>query len=386
MPPRILVVDDEPDLELLIRQRFRREIRDGGFAFDFAGNGRDALDAVRTGGIDLVLTDIAMPVMDGLTLLGELRGVRPRLGCVVVSAYGDLPNIRAAMNLGALDFLTKPIDFVDFEATVGKTLRQVGEMRRAEEDRERIVVAERDLHTAAEIQRSLLPPSPLTFGPRGEVTAHAAMAPARAVGGDFYDFFALDDGRLAFAVGDVSGKGVPAALFMAVARTLLRAAARHDADPSKCLALLNAQLLQEATPGMFVTVCYGVLRAATGELQYALGGHPRPFVLRGDGPHELPGRGLMVGAFEEAAWETRRTVLAPGEGLFLYTDGITEATAPAGEMVGADGLAAMLRGCADPGRIVEHVLAAVRRFVGNAPQGDDLTALALSYGAREGDA
>jgi YesN/AraC family two-component response regulator len=152
--PNILIVDDEPDLELLIRQRFRRQIREGVYHFTFAGHGREALERVERGGIDLVLSDINMPIMDGLTLLARLRPLRPRLGSVIVSAYGDMRNIRAAMNLGAFDFLTKPIDFQDFELTVAKTLRQVEELRRADSDREHLLAVERDLQTAAEIQHS----------------------------------------------------------------------------------------------------------------------------------------------------------------------------------------------------------------------------------------
>src|SRR6516164_9113016 len=126
MPSKILIVDDELDVELLIRQRFRREMRDGTFDFHFARNGEEALAAVQADGeIEVVLTDINMPVMDGLTLLARLQERPNSPATVVVSAYGDMPNIRAAMNRGAFDFLTKPIDFHDFEVTVQKTLAQV---------------------------------------------------------------------------------------------------------------------------------------------------------------------------------------------------------------------------------------------------------------------
>ena len=137
----ILVVDDEPDLEALILQRFRRQIREGGMAFLFARDGVEALDLVaRHPGIDLALADINMPRMDGLTLLGRLQEADDPLATVVVSAYGDMGNIRTAMNRGAFDFLTKPIDFADLEATVAKTLRHVAALREA---RARRAAAER---------------------------------------------------------------------------------------------------------------------------------------------------------------------------------------------------------------------------------------------------
>src|SRR5262249_41585507 len=177
MPPKILIVDDEPDLEVLIRQRFRRQMREGVYDFTFARNGEEALAVVRAGGIDLVLSDINMPVMDGLTLLAHLRGLRPRLGAVIVSAYGDMRNIRSAMHLGAAAFPTKPIAFQDFEVTVAKTLRQVGELRQADADRDALVAVERDLQTAAEIQRSFLP-GPLPEAARAGLGLHAQMLPA----------------------------------------------------------------------------------------------------------------------------------------------------------------------------------------------------------------
>ncbi|MBS0641738.1 MAG: response regulator, partial [Proteobacteria bacterium] len=126
MTARILVVDDEPDLESLVVQRFRRQIRDGRFSFVFAHDGVDALSQLQgEHGIDMVITDINMPRMDGLTLLSRLAERDERLATIVVSAYGDLANIRTAMNRGAFDFLTKPIDFADFETTIGKTLQSV---------------------------------------------------------------------------------------------------------------------------------------------------------------------------------------------------------------------------------------------------------------------
>jgi adenylate cyclase len=134
MTDTILVVDDEPDLEDLVRQKFRREIRDGAFAFLFARDGVEALERVAASPeIDLVVTDINMPRMDGLTLLERLGAHERRLSTVIVSAYGDMPNIRTAMNRGAFDFLTKPIDFVDFETTLRKTLGHVGRLRDAQE-------------------------------------------------------------------------------------------------------------------------------------------------------------------------------------------------------------------------------------------------------------
>ena len=141
MTAKILVVDDEPDLEDLVRQKFRRQIKDGSIAFGFARDGVDALDQLaESGDFDMVVSDINMPRMDGLTLLAKLQEGAAKLSTVIVSAYGDMANIRTAMNRGAFDFLTKPIDFTDFEATLRKTIAHVAALREA---RERQAAAER---------------------------------------------------------------------------------------------------------------------------------------------------------------------------------------------------------------------------------------------------
>jgi sigma-B regulation protein RsbU (phosphoserine phosphatase) len=384
MPAKILIVDDEPDLELLIRQRFRRQIREQIYDFLFARNGAEALAAVEADpAIELVLSDINMPVMDGLTLLANLRRLRPLLGTVIVSAYGDIPNIRAAMNLGALDFLTKPIDFHDFEVTVAKTLQQVEALRQARREHEQLVAVERDLATAAEIQRSFLPGPGPAFAGRREFAIRAAMRPARAVGGDFYDYFLLDERRLGVVIGDVAGKGVPAALYMAVTRTLLRANAFRGLEPAECLAAVNEQLLRDSSALMlFVTLFYGILDASNGEVAYCCGGHHLPYLLPAmGGVLPVDGKGLLVGALREATYRTRWLTLAAGDTLFLYTDGLPEARNQAGKVFSRPALEDALARAdrTDPERLIDAVFDDVERFSAGVPPSDDRTAVALRF-------
>ncbi len=154
----ILVVDDEPDLELLINQRFRKEIRENNLKFVFAGNGQEALAKLGTNGeTDVVLTDINMPVMDGLTLLSNLGKEYPLLKSVIVSAYGDMANIRTALNRGAFDFITKPIDFSDLAITLEKSIREAMVRKQAEADRDRVVAFKKELDVARRIQESIVP-------------------------------------------------------------------------------------------------------------------------------------------------------------------------------------------------------------------------------------
>ena len=182
MTDTILVVDDEPDLEDLVKQKFRRQIREGAFAFLFARDGVDALDqlSVREE-IDMVVTDINMPRMDGLTLLGRLSEGEKRRSTIIVSAYGDMTNIRTAMNRGAFDFLTKPIDFSDFETTIRKTLAHIGALRDA---RERQAAAERAQASLARyfspnLARSLaMDATALAGGQRREIATLSPISPA----------------------------------------------------------------------------------------------------------------------------------------------------------------------------------------------------------------
>lgn len=382
MPTKILIVDDEADVELLIRQRFRREIREGDYNFVFARHGEEALAIVQADPtLEIVLTDINMPVMDGLTLLSRLHERPDPPATVIVSAYGDMPNIRTAMNRGAVDFLLKPIDFHDFETTIQKTLSQVRRLRAARADRERLIALDRELAIAADIQRSFLPQDSGTVE-RGAFAVHAVMIPARTVSGDFYDYFWLDENRLGVVIGDVSGKGVPAALLMAVTRSLLRAGALRGCEPGPCLEEVNRLLVRDTTAERFVTILYAVLDGSRGEVCLANAGHNAPFLLRASGRVEqLSGAQLILGVLAEANYPTRYVPLQPGDRLFLYTDGVSEALDPQQEQFSEQRLHGLLREPSgdSPQALVERIVQEVRRFTSGAAQSDDITTLAALY-------
>jgi phosphoserine phosphatase RsbU/P len=240
-----------------------------------------------------------------------------------------------------------------------------------------------EMQHAAMIQRSILPGNFPPFPDRREFQLHAAMTPARGVGGDLFDFFLLDEHHLAFAVGDVSGKGVPAALFMAVARTLLRATAPHRHSPSDCLNYLNASLTDQNTSGMFVTFFYGVLDTRTGEVEFSNAGHNTPYAFSADGTlRELEGKGgPMLGLFPGLVYEEASTRLAPGEGILVYTDGVTEATNTADKFFNEQRLEDYLHAhSSEPvEQLVNGLHQCVQEFAAGVPQADDITALALRY-------
>ena len=382
-PIRLLVVDDEEDLELLVRQKFRRRIRRGELDFVFARNGKEALEKLaECPDIHLVLSDINMPVMDGLTLLSQLEDTKPDVRAVIISAYGDMKNIRTAMNRGAFDFVTKPIDFTDLEITIEKTLKHIQTLESALESRDRLVALTRELDVAKHVQMSALP----KHSPDSETHAiQARMIPAREIGGDFYDFFSLDDNLVGLVIADVSGKGVPAALFTLVTKSLLKSAARNFPSPAQCLSEVNQLLAEDNEACIFTTLFYGVLDLRNGSLRYCNGGHNPPRLLRDDARVEVlpPTGNLVLGVAAGHQYENAEIQLAPGDTLFLYTDGITEAENSSKEEFGEtrlDQTLASLKGAA-ASDVATAVVDAVQTFAGDAPQSDDITCVALRLNA-----
>ena len=376
---KILVVDDEPDLERLVRQRMRRHIRSGRYGFEFAGNGIEALEKLTEhGDIDIVLSDINMPKMDGLSLLQQIPKVDPDIRSVIVSAYGDMENIRTAMNRGAFDFVTKPIDFTDLQVTIERTLKHLDEWRAALASRDKLVAIQNELDVATKIQQSILPD---TFPHVDGCEVYGCMQAARNVGGDFFDVIRLDRGCIGLAVADVSDKGVPAALFMMSSRTLLKGAAVGLGKPGAVLEEVNDLLHETNDASMFVTVFYGVYDPSAKVLTFSNGGHNPPLLVHADGASEelaLTG-GIALGAMPGCEYGQTSIQLSPGDLVVFFTDGVTEAINTAEEEFGleavkglfADGTTVSAREAA------EMILKAVQDFAGEAPQFDDLTCMTL---------
>ncbi|HIX73463.1 MAG TPA: SpoIIE family protein phosphatase [Candidatus Parabacteroides intestinipullorum] len=384
MAIKILSVDDEPDLEVLLSHYFRRKIRKGEYEFTFAHNGLEALKLmVEHPDFDIVLSDINMPEMDGLTLLSKINELRnPAQKCIMVSAYGDMKNIRTAMNRGAFDFATKPIDMEDLSLTIEKAVEEVNYIKQTQREHLQLESIQSDLAVAGEIQKAILP---CRFPPFPEITdldIYASMTPAKEIGGDFYDFFRLDEDRIGLVIADVSGKGVPAALFMAVSNTLLRSIALTKDNSRDCIEELNRLICRVNVNSMFVTVFYGILNHRTGALDYTNGGHNPAYVLRGkNGELERLGRfpNLVVGGFEDFSYKSESAQLDPGDSLFLYTDGITEAFDAKDEAFGderlEDSLVELYHD--DAKTIIEGVYADLGEFIGDTTQSDDITMLVV---------
>ncbi len=332
--------------------------------------------------------------LNKIVLLLGLSGIA--LLCIAAlvvsrSITGPLRSMAGAASHIAGGNLDVPIPFAAQGDEVGKLAQAFQYMQDSLKDYIRQVTdaatererAESELRIASNIQMSILPKSFRTDYQGGRLDVSASIRPAREVGGDFYDFFELDDDNVCAVIADVSGKGVPAALFMAVTKTLLKAKSGMTADPALMLTSLNNELARDNEMTMFVTVFCAVLNVASGRIRYASGGHNPAVVIASDGSMRLVGepKGLVVGALEDITYETGDLVLQKGEYLFLYTDGVVEAQNSRGEFFGDDRMLAALAEGRDLNAkaLTDSVLQAVTAFAGEADQSDDITMLALRF-------
>ena len=264
--------------------------------------------------------------------------------------------------------------------TIRRMEREQMEQENRIREQERIV---EELHTAREIQMSALPH---TFPPvpeRKEFELFARMVPARDVGGDFYDFFLIDEDHLCLVIADVSGKGIPGALFMMLSKRIIEESARLELNAAEILEKTNRALCDNNQAGMFVTVWLGILEMPTGRLTAANAGHEYPAIQEHGGAFVLykDKHGFVIGGMEEARYQAYELRLRPGDKIFVYTDGVPEATADSGEMFGTERMVTALNTGAEgsPEEILSAVKQAVDAFVGDAEQFDDLTMMCLTY-------
>ena len=383
---RVLVVDDSAFNRLLLRRRLAEL---GYEDVEVAQDGVEGLAAIASGRFDVVLLDLEMPELDGIGVLERLRAWdAPAPPVIVISALSDLAGVVRCIELGAEDYLPKSFEPPLLRARLSAVLEK---KRLRDLAAQRLAALEAELESARRAQLSLVPTEFAAIG-GGRVAIHAAMVPARQVGGDLYDAMRLDERRLVFAVGDVSGKGAPAALTMARTLGVMRSAARRLAqaapglpEPGEILGLANDELAAGNDSATFVTVALGALDVTTGEGLIAVAGHD-PAVVFGAGaaPRLLPtgARQPALGMLEGVRYRSAPLALARGESLFLYTDGVSEAEDPGARLFGRDRMLASLASLgadAMPDRAVAAVMRDVAAFAGDAAQADDITALALRF-------
>jgi len=349
-PSRILVVDDEIDISTVLSVTLRR----AGFDVRTAGDGVEAIESIRQDPPDLVILDVMMPRADGLETLKRIRehGPTTHLPVIMLSAKTQLADKIRGFERGADDYVAKPFEPSEMLVRVQSLLKRTALARLTApllgvlgdwSSAEGVAQPTRDLEAAREIQARLAPPVPATLA---GLEAGAVLRPSTMVGGDFFDILPMGE-RIAVVVGDVSGKGIPAALLMVMVRTLLREIARGLSEPAEVLARLNTSLCRDMPPSMFVTLALGVLfPGRVGRVALASAGHPEPILVRrGGAPKPVTVGGMILGVFEEALFEESEVDLEPGDSLVFMTDGVIEAPAADGKRVGLDRVLQTLEQC-----------------------------------------
>ena len=383
-PARLLVVDDNENNRYTLTQRLKRQ----GYAdLTTAENGREALELMQAHDFDLVLLDVMMPEMTGYDVLERLKAdARLRdVPVIMISAVGEVESVVRCIQLGAEDYLPKPFNPVLLQARVGASLEK---KRLRDVTRAHLARVDAELNSAREIQLGMVPAEFPRASDAAPAEIFALLQPAREVGGDLYDFFYPAVGALWVVIADVSDKGIPAALFMThtssmirVVTTLLSRQSAAAPTPAQVMQEVNRELCRGNPACMFVTVFLGMIDTREGTLAFCSAGHPKPYVVgaagrvaRIEGPTGIP-----VGIDETFEYETGIHRLADGDCLFLYTDGVPEATDAAQTFYTEQRLAQTLAPLSGstPQQIVERVVHSVRVFRGDAPQADDIAAMAV---------
>ena len=374
---RVLLVDDaKANLDILVE----------GLKYDhklsLALNGEMALQIAARTPPDLVLLDIVMPGMDGYEVCRRLRAMpeTAEVPIMFLSSLEEVQNKTRGFEVGANDYLTKPFEMLEVKARVRSLLKA-----KAYSDAVKEQIAS-ELRVAREIQMGMLPHDFTAFEKAYGVSFGAVLEPAREVGGDLYGVCAGGPDRLVVFLGDVSGKGIPASMFMVRAISLARLLAREIPEPERILARLNDELATDNPSGMFVTFLCAVVEPKSGKLTLANAGHCRPLILHDAQPPLWAVQRLGTALGFEPGLEFERTelTLQSGDALILYSDGVSEAFNPQDECYGNERLLADVTGVRNQPAtdISKSLLGKVRAFAAGAPQSDDIAIMALKVSGK----
>jgi phosphoserine phosphatase RsbU/P len=377
---RILLVDDaKANLDILV------EGLKSDHKLSLALDGQTALKIAARTPPDLVLLDIMMPGLDGYEVCRRLRQLpeTAEVPIMFLSSLEEVQNKALGFEAGANDYLTKPFEMLEVKARVRSLLKA-----KAYSDAVKEQIAS-ELRVAREIQMGMLPHDFSGMGRTYGVSFGAVLEPAREVGGDLYGVCAAGAERLVVFVGDVSGKGIPASMFMVRAISLARLLSREVSEPERVLARLNDELAEDNPSGMFVTFLCAVFEPASGRLMLANGGHCRPVLLPAGKPPRwaVQNLGTALGFEPSLQFERTELTLRAGDALVLYSDGISEAFNPQSECYGNERLLADVGAFAGQSAhaITAGLLQKVREFAGGAPQSDDIAILTFKVGAANGN-
>jgi sigma-B regulation protein RsbU (phosphoserine phosphatase) len=368
---RILIVDDVPANVDVLVHALRND-----YQLSVALDGTSALQTMEKILPDLVLLDIVMPGLDGYEVCRRLRAsARTReIPVMFLSSLEDVQHKAKGFEAGGNDYLVKPFEVLEVQARVRSLLKAKAY---ADEVKEKIAY---DLRIAREIQMGILPPDVGAVAESTGLETNAILEPAQAVGGDLYEVLRTSDGNLVVVIGDVSGKGIPAALFMAVTMTLVRAMAPDLRRPEDILRRVNDALVSHNPRNMFVTMLCATYEVGTGQLTYASAGHP-PGVLVREGAARLLDMepDLAAGIRTGLSAPSQSVTLSPGDLVVFYTDGVTEALDATGNFYGESLLLKELATLSgkSAAEVSTQLVRSVHAHAGDHPQSDDIAVLAL---------
>lgn len=378
----VVVDDDVTNLKMAGRILSKHDMR-----VTALKSGTALIEYIKTNKPDLILLDIMMPGLDGFETLRRLKEQMPRseeIPVIFLTADENQESETRGLALGAMDFIKKPFVPEVLVLRVRHTIELVRLQRNLERENERI---RSELAMASRIQAAMLPGIFPAFPEREEIDVYASMDPVRRVGGDFYDFFFIDNNRLCLLIADVSDKGIPAALFMMASKIMLADNAKSGKSPAQILQDTNEAICSNNPEGMFVTVWLGILDISTGHLTTANAGHEYPALLRADGYFELirDRHGLVIGGIPGIQYYDCHVEMKPGSKIFVYTDGVPEATNAGKEFFGTERMLQALNAHKDgtPKQILQGVRKAVNDFAQDTEQFDDMTMLCLEYMPKE---
>jgi serine phosphatase RsbU (regulator of sigma subunit)/CheY-like chemotaxis protein len=379
--PVVLAVDDTPENLDVVRGILVPE-----YKVKAATSGAAALKIVERQPPDIILLDIMMPDMDGYEVCRRLKSnpATEAIPVIFLTAKDQTADEAEGFALGAADYIHKPVNPPILQARVRthvalkKSIDDLHELSEAlATAKERMEI---ELNVGRDIQHSMLPD---TMPDCSEISLSACMDAAREVGGDFYDYFMLSEDELCFCVADVSGKGVGAALFMAMSKLLIKSRAVDDKLPSKIMTRVNSDLAKDNPECMFVTVFLATINLRTGEVTYTNAGHNPPLIKRASGDvEEIPDRhGPILGIEEGRDYGQSNLMLGQGDVLLVFTDGVTEAMDSEDNLYSDGRLFATMQGIGDidAGSVLKTVRNSVDEFSAGAEQADDITIVTLQY-------
>ncbi len=396
----VVVIDDDRLVRDLVCRILKKEYTARGYE-----SAEEALRSENLASVDVIIADVNLPGMDGIEFLDRVQLVDSGVPVVLITGYGDIDTAIAALKSGATDFILKPFKNEQISISVQRALearrlilenralleelRQKNQELEAlnEEIKARNIEIEKELDIAANLQRCLFPAAlPDLAG----FELALKFRPVEKVSGDFFDFIPCDDRHFAFVFADVSGHGVPAALYSAMVKTAISSVKTSSFVPAEFMSEINGFLIgsQKRMSYNYVTIFYGLFDLAADTLTYCNAGIPSPVVMRTDGTYAfLDPNSPFVGIFENSVYRSERISIGAGDRLVFYTDGVFELTGANDRIMGQGVFLELLKRCAEKGihELIETIFERVMEFSGSRRPGDDITLIGMSYKKKEGD-